>query len=100
MTISIRLVLGSRQSPAAPSVEAAGGSMTVPLAGRGGYPRGMPSSADQQPEAVDLNAGADPQERAEARAWAKRVLAEARARRTPERLNEMRAKVGMPPLPA
>lgn len=37
---------------------------------------------------------------AEGKARARKKLADARARRTPERLNEMRAKVGMPAVPA
>ena len=64
----------------------------------GGYSGVMGQDANPQPT-VDLNEGVDPVKRAEARAWAKRVLAEARAQRTPERLNEMRAKIGMPPVP-
>jgi hypothetical protein len=72
----------------------------VPKVEASSYPRSMSSSAEPRRDVVDLNEGADPQQRAEARAWAKRVLAEARAARTPEALAAMRAKIGMPPLPS
>lgn len=64
------------------------------------YHRGMASSADPQRDAVDLNAGVDPQERAEARAWAKTALAEARERQTPEFWARLRAELGLAPRPA
>jgi hypothetical protein len=64
------------------------------------YDRIMSSSADPQHEVVDLNAGVDPQKRAEVRAWAKRVLADSRKRHTPEFFAQLRADLGLPAQPA
>lgn len=63
------------------------------------YPEGMASSADSQRDEVDLNAGVDPEKRAAARVWARKALADARARFDPVARNELRARLGMPPAP-
>lgn len=64
------------------------------------YPRSMSNSTDPQRDVADLNAGVDPQERAEVRAWAKKVLADSRKRHTPEFFADLRAELGLPAQPS
>lgn len=64
------------------------------------YPRDMSSSVDPQRDVVDLNADVDPERRADARAWAKKALADSRKRHTPEFFANLRAELGLPAHPA
>jgi len=59
----------------------------------------MEQDTGQRGAEVDLNAGVDPQQRAEARAWAKRALADARARQTSQFWANLRAEIGLAPRP-
>ena len=69
--------------------------MTVPAGPRGQYPEVM--AHDVEPQETDTEFLGIPVTAA-GKAKARRQLAAARARLTPERLNEMRALVGVAPV--